>query len=356
MRGQIKVALISVNMLPLRGKLLASSHLTNVRRHIVAQCTMLTEGGSTLYCSQMFSSTSNVGDTDPFAKLMAQLKGVDTAAKSRGSSSQKSIKGTQSVPPALQAQEEAAASSVVAAKEAKQAESSTNVSATTLSPATVSSSVNSNGVPSNQAGQVPPSSKIPDVREETSTQQEPLKTAKAQQTSEQQRVRSTSNSDAASLLCGVAAHPPLTTSEMIQEGAPQHFVAEAESDSIHRPLLTTTGCVAISDIIGRVSSPPESYEDPSGSNGTFTSFTVEYTVPFSHITPVKCSLEVRAYGPVLSQYAANELVLDDIVHVTGHLLPTEQGMTVVALPWGGNISVVLTPNVADNSSNSQSSS
>jgi hypothetical protein len=321
----------------------------------------------------MPSSTKNSGDDDPFAKLMAQLKGVDTAAKSRSSQNQIPVK--RPVAPQVVALRQAdglVEPGVKAPQFPEHTVSSNKSRASTDVPPTSSATAQSQSVASTLPSQATP--KSPEPQGERSGRSESLSkrfqkvnssdqqhiahpapttsgisdtTALFSQQQQQQghKIQSTVNSDAPSLVCGVSAYPPLTTSEMIQEGAPQHFVAEADSESILRPLLTTTGCVAMSDIVGRVVSVPESFDDPSGSNGVFTSFMVEYTVPFSHTTPVKCSLEVRAYGPVLSVYAANELVVDDIVHVTGHLLPTEQGMAVVALPWGGNITVVLTPKV-----------
>lgn len=322
-------------------------------------------GSTTVHLPTMRFASTKEGATveDPFAQLMAKLKGVDTSAtraKPQQRASKKQVASLQLPMPPVQGDKDASPTGGFKRDSASPVESlpsparppspppPTKQQTDRLGIALSEEETNSRfilrkGFSATSGGVVdaPSTSTATASSAANAPSNGTQKGNSGKHATPMALQQSTTNEESATLLCAAAANVPLTTSEMIQEGAPQFFVVEPGTESIQRPVLHTSGCVAMSDMIGRVLSAPEAFEDPSG-NGTYAAFKVEYTVPFS-ATPVQVSMEVRAYGPVLSQYAVEELVEGDIVHVAGHLLPTENGMAVVALPWGGNISVVLTP-------------
>jgi len=164
---------------------------------------------------------------------------------------------------------------------------------------------------------------------------------------------SLSRADKSNAAPGAVARPPLTTSEMIQDGAPQHFVTATNEASVStvRPLLPVSGLTALADVFGRLTAPPRLMEDAAG-NGVYAELKLQYCVPaflgLSQTFTAPLEIEARAYGSELSQFSVQCLSEGDVVHVSGVLLPaatdrenTSSTFVVAALPVGGNVSLAL---------------
>ncbi|RNF12730.1 hypothetical protein TraAM80_00082 [Trypanosoma rangeli] len=163
------------------------------------------------------------------------------------------------------------------------------------------------------------------------------------------------------------ASPPaalhLSTAELIQEKAPQHFTpAENSSSKLSAlPHLESPGTVAVVTLVGKVLSEAQMHGEEASTegmndssveeNGPHAFFFVEYSVPFLPLSkPV--TVQVRCYGVTLASFATRHVKMGDLVHVLGHVLPLdpstsrEPAFCVCALPVGGNISVVLSAECA----------
>ncbi|CBH11719.1 hypothetical protein, conserved [Trypanosoma brucei gambiense DAL972] len=148
-----------------------------------------------------------------------------------------------------------------------------------------------------------------------------------------------------------------STAELVQENSPQHFVpAEDSSGKLSAlPHVESPGSVAVVTLVGRVLSAVGSHGSSETSRDDrdlltdedelHARFLVEYNVPFRTLKPVV--VQVRCYGATLLSFAERYVKKGDVVHVLGHVLPLEVRspedpvLCVCALPFGGNVSVVL---------------
>lgn len=174
----------------------------------------------------------------------------------------------------------------------------------------------------------------------------------------------------------------LSSSELIAEKSPQHFIKDTNSNEklSRSPQLQSSGCVASISLVGRVVTEPSKvgYKSDSKSSikrrddanrgvsdessrhndssdiSTFlddsdtccADFTVEYEIPFATVHKTT-SVHVRCYGSTLSTFALECVKQNDVVHVLGSFVPlhnrhsSEHTAAVCVLPVGGNITVVL---------------
>jgi hypothetical protein len=131
------------------------------------------------------------------------------------------------------------------------------------------------------------------------------------------------------------AFVPLSTTEFIQDGGTQRFVAAEDQAPLRQP-LPFTGFVAFVNLVGTVTAPVDIVDD--GANGTFARVIVEYTIPLSSggSPHTKVSVELRCYGPTLSRYCETCVRERDVLHASGHLLllgrgPEEQRTSLFAV-------------------------
>ncbi|KAG5497843.1 hypothetical protein GH5_02634 [Leishmania sp. Ghana 2012 LV757] len=148
-----------------------------------------------------------------------------------------------------------------------------------------------------------------------------------------------------------AAKTYLSSAELVQEKAPQEFVAleNSKSELDHLPTLRHSGCSAVVTLVGIVTDPPRSVSValPGVSEATnCVEFAVRYDVPFFE-AQTSMGIAIRAVGASLSAFAKESVAVGDVVHILGHLVPLAEPNSkghlccVYALPAGGNISVVL---------------
>ena len=150
-----------------------------------------------------------------------------------------------------------------------------------------------------------------------------------------------------------AASKPLCPATPIDGGSPQEFspvAIDSEAES-KLPQSLLPGTTATISLVGEVVAVGRLMMDQEVQL-PFTTVTMKYSVPFSRSNVVDAQLVVRCYGDVLAQFASSVLVVGDVAHVSGHLLPmglgwggtaevTGQAFSVCALPLGGNVTVVV---------------
>ncbi|KPA83069.1 hypothetical protein ABB37_02785 [Leptomonas pyrrhocoris] len=148
-----------------------------------------------------------------------------------------------------------------------------------------------------------------------------------------------------------AAKTFLSSAELIQEKAPQEFVADEQSaeELVKVPLLQHSGCSAVITMVGVVAKAPQqvSVTFPGGyAESGCVEFTVRYEIPFVQAS-TSMLVTVRAVGATLSTFVQENVSVGDVVHVLGHLAPFNTPgkdgslCAIYVLPAGGNVTVVL---------------
>ncbi|KPI88708.1 hypothetical protein ABL78_2168 [Leptomonas seymouri] len=143
----------------------------------------------------------------------------------------------------------------------------------------------------------------------------------------------------------------LSSAELIQDKAPQQFVADEKSaeELAKAPSLQRSGCSAVITMVGVVSKAPQQVNvvfPGVNSESSCIEFMVRYEIPFVQ-TSTSMLVTVRAVGTTLSTFVQENVHVGDVVHVLGHLAPLStpsngDGLCAIyVLPAGGNVSVVL---------------
>lgn len=294
---------------------------------------------TTLLSRRHEASAADGSDEESLNSLLAQLKNVNTKGKKRAKRPTASASPTPLSTSAQQLKGEAEAPR-------------TSTPATSAAPAAVDPPPVPVPVPQRIQKLLETEAKRCSVGSEPHTHT-PAATAGAtgRVPMSQEREAVFSASDKSACVPGGVARPSLTTSEMIQDGAPQHLATlpDDATNATVRPVLPVSGLTALADVFGKLVAPPTLMEDSAG-NGVYAELKLSYTVPsflgMSQTFNGSLEIEGRAYGQELSNFSVQYLKVGDVVHVSGVLLPAavSSGSTtfvVAALPVGGNVSVVL---------------
>lgn len=161
---------------------------------------------------------------------------------------------------------------------------------------------------------------------------------------------------------GISAKIHMSSSELIQDGSPQHLILRDESMMCSPKNKTKeelgsqkTECTdaagsaaAVVSLVGTIVSNPECIQEKNA-RVSCTQFHIEFaSSAFQGIMEgEECCGTVRAgvrcFGESFVLFAHENLVVGDTVHILGTLLPCskECGYIIGVLPVGGNISIVL---------------